>query len=142
MALAVLQRKAGVKTHHRDVYVSTVGGIRLADPGADLAVAIAVTSATGDWRPTLPFVALGEVGLSGDVRRVAGVARRLAEAERLGIKAALVPRGSGCGSTAALRVVEVGTVADALDVVWKSFADHSGPTDLRAWKRKAAPTGA
>ncbi len=139
MALAVLQRKAGLKTHHRDVYVSTVGGIRLADPAADLAVAVAVTSASGDWRPTLPFVALGEVGLSGDVRRVAGLSRRLAEAERLGIKAALVPRGSGCSSTPGLRVVEVSTVAEALDTVWNSFADHTPVTDLRAWKRKSAP---
>lgn len=138
MGLAVLQRRARVKTHQRDVYVSTVGGVRLTDPGADLAVAVAVASAVADWRPTRRFVSLGEVGLSGEVRRVPGVARRVAEAERLGVTAALVPAGSGVASTPTMRVVEVATVADALDAVWLQFTRHDDRvTDLRAWQRKS-----
>jgi len=139
MTLAVLQRRARVKTHAKDVYVSTVGGVRLTDPGADLAVALAVASAASDWSPTTRLVALGEVGLSGDLRRVPGTARRLAEAERLGIKVAIVPHGSGVASTANLRVVEVSTVAQALDTLWSDFTDHHGVTHLRAWQKKTTP---
>ncbi len=139
LGLAVLQRRARVKTHNKDVYVSTVGGVQLADPAADLAIAIAVASAAADWRPTTRFVALGEVGLSGDLRRVPGTARRLAEAERLGVKAALVPRGSGVASTRGLRVIEVDSVAEALDAVYTDFTDHGrAVADLRAWQGEAS----
>jgi len=139
MTLAVLQRRARVKTHAKDVYVSTVGGVRLTDPAADLAVALAVASAAADWRPRARLVALGEVGLSGELRRVPGTARRLAEAERLGVQAALVPRGSGVASMAHLRVIEVGSVAEALDALWSEFIDTDGVTDLRAWQKKRDP---
>jgi DNA repair protein RadA/Sms len=143
MALAVLQRRARLKLHHRDVYVSTVGGVRVSDPAADLAVAISVASATGDWEPTTRVVGLGEVGLSGELRRVSGVARRLAEAERLGFEVALVPRGSGCRTLPGgrLRVVEVASMAEALDCVWNDCVRHErGVADLRAWQaKKAAP---
>ena len=73
---------------------STVGGVRLTEPAADLALALAVASATVD-RPLVPgTVAFGEVGLAGEVRPVAGVTRRLAEASRLGFPHAIVPPGT------------------------------------------------
>ncbi len=114
--LAVLERKAKVRLHNKEVYVSTVGGARVVDPAADLAVALAVASAAAEHAFHRPLIALGEVGLSGEVRRVAGVERRIAEAARLGFGLALVPPGSNIGLRG-MRAVEVGTVAAAVDLL-------------------------
>ena len=116
MILAVLQRKAGLKLHNREVYVSTVGGARVSDPATDLAVAVAIASACVERAFDRPVIALGEVGLSGELRRVPALDRRLAEAARLGFEVALVPAGSG-QRTPGLRVVEAATVADALGLL-------------------------
>jgi DNA repair protein RadA/Sms len=94
MVLAVLERRAGTRLAANDVYVSSVGGARLTEPACDLAVALAVAGAAID-RPLAPgTIAIGEVGLAGEVRAVAGVGRRLAEAARLGFNTAFVPVGS------------------------------------------------
>jgi DNA repair protein RadA/Sms len=94
MVLAVLERRIGVRLGSQDTYVATVGGVRLTEPSADLAVALAVVSAAHD-RPLVPgTVAIGEVGLAGEIRPTAGIARRLSEAARLGFTAAVVPVGT------------------------------------------------
>ena len=85
----------GVRLHDADVYTATVGGMRITEPAADLAVALAVASARRDVALPPDLVVLGEVGLAGEVRRVTGVDRRLAEAARLGFTTALVPPDSG-----------------------------------------------
>jgi DNA repair protein RadA/Sms len=95
MVLAVAHRRANVEINSSDVFTATVGGVKLTEPAGDLAIALAVASAAQD-RPLLPgLVAVGEVGLAGEVRRVEGVARRLTEAARLGFTHALVPPDSG-----------------------------------------------
>lgn len=94
MLLAVLQRRAGVPLASTDVYVSTVGGARVVEPAADLAVAVAVASSLEDVPLAEGVVVLGEVGLAGEIRAVSGVARRLAEARRLGFTRAVVPAGA------------------------------------------------
>ncbi len=119
MVLAVLQRKAKISLARKDVYVSTVGGARIADPAADLALAIAMASATADENYFCRVVALGEVGLAGDLRRVPGLERRIGEAARLGFELAIVPAGSRDPNSKmprmhGLRLVEVATVAEAL----------------------------
>ncbi len=93
MLLAVTERSAGLKLD-RDVFVATVGGARLTDPSADLAVCLAVASAA--WSVPMPadVAVLGEVALSGDIRPVPLLARRVAEAARLGYRRILVPPGS------------------------------------------------
>ncbi|MDQ1130219.1 DNA repair protein RadA [Microbacterium sp. SORGH_AS_0888] len=84
MILAVLERRAGLRLSERDVYVSTVGGVKLSEPAADLAIALAVASASTD-RPLPPKVAaFGELSLTGEIRPVAQGAQRRAEATRLG----------------------------------------------------------
>ena len=115
MTLAVLHRHGKVKTGNRDVYVSTVGGAKVNDPAGDLATALAVASAVSGL-PTLGrLVALGEISLSGEVRPVPGLDRRLDEAARLGVGLALVPPGATARrSRPGLRVYEVSTIADAL----------------------------
>ncbi|GIU86272.1 MAG: hypothetical protein KatS3mg009_0787 [Acidimicrobiia bacterium] len=110
MLLAVLQRRAGIPVAGADVYASVAGGVRVAEPGGDLAIALAVASARLD-RPVPPdTVALGEIGLGGEVRQVAQTPRRLAEAVRLGMRRAIVPP-----STPDVRGLEVVRVADVSD---------------------------
>ena len=94
MVVAVLQRRAGVTVARRDVYAATVGGVRLTEPSVDLALALALASATCDLSPPGGLVAIGEVGLAGEIRRVTGTARRLAEAGRMGFRRAIVPPAS------------------------------------------------
>jgi len=94
MVMAVLQRRADVKVGKHDVFAATVGGVRLTEPSVDLAIALALASAAADLSVPGSVVAIGEVGLAGEVRRVPGVARRLAEAERMGFRRAIVPAGA------------------------------------------------
>jgi len=95
MILAVLERRCGVKVSKAEVYAATVGGMRTSEPSADLALAAAVASAVRDQPLPPGMVILGEVGLAGEVRRVAGLGRRLAEAARLGFNYAIVPEDAG-----------------------------------------------
>src|SRR6202522_2535742 len=119
MVVAVLQRRASVKLGHSDIYVATVGGVRLSEPSVDLAVAIALASAASDLSVPAGVVAIGEVGLAGEVRRVAGVARRLAEAERMGFRRAVVPVGSLSlpAEGSSIEVTEAADVRQALGLV-------------------------
>jgi DNA repair protein RadA/Sms len=94
MVLAVLSRRCKMAMHEQDVYASTVGGVRLAETSVDLAVALAVAGSKTEQTLSPSVIALGEVGLAGEVRAVPGVRRRLGEAGRLGFKCAVVPRGS------------------------------------------------
>jgi DNA repair protein RadA/Sms len=91
MLLAVLDRRAGIKLSKSDVYVSVVGGVRVTEPAADLAVLLSLASA--EYGRALPddTVVFGEVGLGGEVRQVAHGPRRLAESARLGFRRAIVP---------------------------------------------------
>ena len=84
MLLAVLERRAGLRVGELDVYVSTVGGVRLAEPAADLAIAIAIASAVADKPVAHNLAAFGEISLAGEVRKVSNDKARASEANRLG----------------------------------------------------------
>ena len=84
MILAVLERRARLKLSERDVYVSTVGGVKLTEPGADLAIALAISSAATDRAIPHQVAAFGELSLTGEIRPVAQLAQRRTEAGRLG----------------------------------------------------------
>src|SRR6185436_19155099 len=118
MVLAVLQRRSKMQLHDREVFAATVGGIRVVEPAADLGVALAIASAVHDLPLAPDLVAIGEVGLTGELRRVGAVPRRLAEAARLGFRFALVPPGCGPAATgtvpAGMKVLEVADVRAAL----------------------------
>ena len=91
LLLAVLDRRSDLDLLSRDVYVNVAGGVRVSEPAADLALCLAVASSRLD-RPVPPdVVACGEVGLGGEVRRVAGIDLRIGEAARLGFRRILVP---------------------------------------------------
>jgi DNA repair protein RadA/Sms len=116
MVLAVLDRRIGLNLMSNDTYVATVGGVRLTEPSADLAVALAVASTASD-RPLRPgLVAIGEVGLAGEVRPAAGVGRRLAEAARLGFSCAVVPAGTQDKAPDGMAVREVSDLRTALEM--------------------------
>lgn len=113
MVLAVVGRRTRVRIHDQDVYLATVGGARITEPAGDLAMALSVASAALDSPIRTDVIAVGEVGLSGDVRPIGGVARRLQEAARLGYTHAFVPPGAG-DSPPGMRVSEVGDLATAI----------------------------
>jgi DNA repair protein RadA/Sms len=102
LVLAVLTRHGGVSLGSSDVFVSVAGGVRVDEPGADLAVALAIASAARGVEPAgAPLAAFGELGLTGEVRHVAHPDRRLAEARKFGLSDVLHP-GSADGLRAAL----------------------------------------
>ncbi len=116
MLLAVLERRLGLKLSRREVYAATVGGVRLAEPAADLALALAIAGSLRDKALSPGLVAIGEVGLAGELRPVSAVRARLAEAARLGFTTVLVPRN--CGSThSQLDVIEAADLAEAVRAV-------------------------
>jgi DNA repair protein RadA/Sms len=116
MIAAVLEKHARLKIAVNDVYLSTVGGMRLTDPSSDLAVAVALASAYVDLPLPATAVMIGEVGLAGDLRRVSGMERRLAEAARQGFTTALIP--SGCDAVPrGLTTLQAPTIGAALEHV-------------------------
>lgn len=116
MILAVLTRRVGLDVHGADVYAATVGGVRLGEPAADLALALAVAGAKLDVALLQGTVAFGEVGLAGDLRPVTGMPRRLAEAARIGFTRAILPAGSLTEGDvpSGMAVLESGSVVDAV----------------------------
>ncbi|MEU3963875.1 DNA repair protein RadA [Streptomyces buecherae] len=119
MMLAVLEQRGRISAlGKRDIYSATVGGVRLTEPAADLAIALALASAASDTPLPKNLVAVGEVGLAGEVRRVTGVQRRLSEAARLGFTHALVPGDAG-KIPPGMRVLEVADIGEALRVLPK-----------------------
>ena len=116
MTLAVLELRANIRIGGRDVYAATVGGMKMTEPAADLALALAVASAANGLALPADLVAIGEVGLAGEIRKVNGVNRRVQEAYRLGFKRALVPTGSDTKITG-MEIVEVSRLDAALNRV-------------------------
>jgi DNA repair protein RadA/Sms len=84
MLLAVLERRAGLRLSELDVYVSTVGGVKISEPAADLAIALAIASAIKDQPISHDVVAFGEISLAGEIRKVNQAVIRQNEAKRLG----------------------------------------------------------
>jgi DNA repair protein RadA/Sms len=113
LLLAVLKQSAAVPVGANEVFVSTVGGIRVSEPAADLAVALAIGSAVSGVPISERVVAFGEIGLGGEVRQSPGAPRRLAEAARLGFTRAIVP-ASTPQPAGTMRLVHVATIAEAI----------------------------
>jgi DNA repair protein RadA/Sms len=129
MVLAVLEQRGRIQRLGRcDIYSATVGGVKLSEPAADLAVALALAGAASDTPLPTNLVAIGEVGLAGEVRRVTGVQRRLAEAARLGFTRALVPPDPG-RVPAGMTVTEVADVEEALRVLLRPSNGTSNPPE-------------
>ncbi|MDQ3628100.1 MAG: DNA repair protein RadA [Actinomycetota bacterium] len=122
LLLAVLGRRAGLSLARYDVYASTVGGARLVDPAADLAIAVALASAALDTVLAHRVVVMGEIGLAGEVRRIPSIQQRVAEAARLGFTHAIVPSDHGpavatAPAASGIVVLDVPDVSSALAVL-------------------------
>ena len=130
LLVAVLGRRAGIGLAGHDVYANLAGGLSVAEPGLDLPLALALASSLRD-RPVVPgTVAIGEVGLLGELRAVGGLERRLREAARLGFTRAIVPRSQGRDPVRVpgVELVVTGSLADAIRA---SLADGRGPAAHR-----------
>ncbi|MFP3898726.1 MAG: DNA repair protein RadA [Dehalococcoidia bacterium] len=119
---AVLTKRAGLRLFNQDIIVNVTGGLRVNEPAADLGIASAIASSSGDAEPIAGLVALGEVGLNGELRGVSHVERRIAEAVRLGFKNCVLPglppsiarEVRQSVRSADMRLIEVSSVAEAL----------------------------
>lgn len=122
LIIAVLTKRAGLKLFNQDIIVNVTGGLRVNEPAVDLGIASAIASSFHDAGPISSLVALGEVGLNGELRGVSQVERRITEAVRLGFKSCLMPRLPSVIASeirqsfraADINLIEASSVAEAL----------------------------
>jgi len=118
MLLAVLHRHAGIATWEQDVFINAVGGVRIGEPAADLAVCLAVVSSLSDRAIAGKVVVFGEIGLAGEVRPAPRGQERLKEAQKLGFDKAIIPRANAPKSKiAGLEVLPVERVDQAVQLL-------------------------
>ena len=115
LLLAVLESRCGVDTSALDVFAATAGGLSANEPGVDVALALAVASVTLGFSVPSTMVALGEVGLAGELRAVTGLTRRVKEAARLGATVVIVPGESELEDVAGVTVIRCDSLATAID---------------------------
>lgn len=115
MLLGILERRAGIKTSAADCFVATVGGVKLNEPATDLATALAIVSSVTDKPLPADSIALGELGLSGELRPITSLERRLSEAARLGFTSAIVPAtDKSFNAPKGMKVHQARTIAEAI----------------------------
>jgi DNA repair protein RadA/Sms len=114
LMLAVLAKRAGIVFSKIDVFVNVAGGVRLADPGTDLAVALAIAGSARDRAIAPGWAVLGELGLGGEVRRVTRIEARLAEAAAVGMEAVVVPESFKGTPPPGIRCHRVRNVSEAI----------------------------
>lgn len=117
MLLAVLHRHGGLQLGDQDVFVNVVGGVKVLETGADLALLFAIVSSFRDQALPQELVVFGEVGLSGEIRPVPSGQERLQEARKHGFRRAIVPKGNAPRGDAGMEVVAVNSLAEALEAI-------------------------
>ncbi|MFB0535062.1 MAG: DNA repair protein RadA [Anaerolineae bacterium] len=118
LLVAVLSKRVGLRLSDQDVFVNVVGGLRVNEPAADLAVAVAIASSFRDVPVAADLAVVGEIGLSGELRTVGQLPRRLSEAAKLGFKRCLLPKGTRQKKAipSEIEFIGVRSVAEALEV--------------------------
>ncbi|MCA1024382.1 DNA repair protein RadA [Halobacillus litoralis] len=118
LLMAVLEKRAGLLLQNQDAYVKVAGGVKLDEPAIDLAVAISIASSFRNQSPNGDDVVVGEVGLTGEIRRVARIEQRVQEAAKLGFKRVIIPKKNMDGWTppTQIEVIGVSTVQEAMKV--------------------------
>ncbi len=119
LLLAVLDKRAGISLSTKDAYVNVAGGLRLDDPAADLAVCLSVASGVKDFTIDDDIVAIGEIGLAGEVRPVADIDRRIKEGARLGFHRFLVSDKCKLANYSSdIQIISVKDVRQAIRILW------------------------
>ena len=129
--LAVLEKRVGIPLSKLDAYVASSGGLNVAEPAADLGVALAVAASFRDRMVDPQTVLIGEVGLGGQVRPVAQLELRLKEAAKLGFKRAIVPASQAEIAASGLEIIPVSRVIDAI-----TLGLMGGRTNTEAWAKE------
>ena len=116
MLLAVLEKRGGLKVSACDAYLNIIGGLSLDEPAADLAAVIALASSYLDRPVPADLVAIGEVGLTGELRSVSQLGQRVSEVRRLGFTQCLIPsrRTGELAAPAGLRLIPVRNIGEAI----------------------------
>ena len=118
MLLAVLEKRGGLKVSVCDAYVNIIGGLTLDEPAADLAAVLAFASSYLDRAVASDVAAIGEVGLTGELRPVSHLEQRLAEIRRIGFKTCVIPKGRGkkpgAEAVPGLRLIEAANIGEAI----------------------------
>ncbi len=123
MLMAVLEKRVGLQLYNFDAYVNVVGGIRLDEPACDLGIAAAVASSFRNIPVDAGTVLIGEVGLTGEVRAVGQIDKRISEAVRLGFKNIIIPEGNKklaeqVKNTGGVSIVPVSNIQEALEIIF------------------------
>ena len=118
LLLAVAEKRAGLKLSMFDAYINVIGGLRLDEPGADLPIILAVASSYRDSAIADDLVAVGEVGLTGEIRNVSNLSQRLSEVARLGFKKCIIPKNAPekLEIPAGLTVYRVRNIREAIEI--------------------------
>lgn len=115
MLVAVLSKRVGLPLFNQDIYVNIVGGLRISEPAADLAVALAIASSYRNIRVDPELVLIGEIGLSGELRSVSQLDRRLGEAAKLGFRRAVIPQTAQSNDVDGLEIIAVRSLGEVVD---------------------------
>ena len=113
---AVLSKRAAVSLFNQDIIVNVVGGLKVNEPGADLGIALSIASSFRDKPTNTDLVAIGEIGLSGELRNVSQIDRRIAEAQKLGFKHCLIPAQSQAKKTKSINLIKAKSLKEAIDL--------------------------
>jgi len=128
LLVAVLEKRCGMRLEDKDIFVNVVGGITVDDPALDLAIATAIASSLYDKPLAKDFIVLGEIGLGGEIRSVVNLSLRIKEAEKLGFKKAIIPKGNAADKAKAageLTFSAFERAKDAFKFLWKSQTDEN-----------------
>jgi DNA repair protein RadA/Sms len=119
MLLAVLEKRVGLNVGQYDVFVNVAGGVKTSEPAIDLGMALAIVSSLKDVPVDSEAVAIGEIGLGGEIRTINQIEKRISEARKLGFKRMLIPKNNrkGLKSNGEVTLVEVDTVDEAIEKV-------------------------
>lgn len=119
LIMAVIEKRAGMQIQNQDIYINVVGGIRLNEPAIDLGIVISIASSFRDIEINEKTVAIGEVGLTGEIRGVSFIEKRIAECKKLGFNRIIIPKSNvkGLENMDDIKIIGVENVREALDFV-------------------------
>jgi DNA repair protein RadA/Sms len=113
---AVLTKRASISLFNQDIIVNVIGGLKVNEPGADLGIALSIASSFRDKPTNAELVAIGEIGLNGELRNVSQIDRRIAETEKLGFKHCLIPAQSQAKNTKGINLIKAKSLKEAIDL--------------------------